>query len=97
MVQYVEELRAQLDTHTLVQVGRLDDGEVPIVQPWAAEGIPADVPKCAKRRRRECRGSRHIASQVGELVFRPLAPCDRKASIRRGIRPADDMPEGGGH
>src|SRR5467141_1624935 len=51
VVEEIEELRAQLDTHALVQVGRLDDGEVQIVQPRAAEGIPADVSKGAKVRR----------------------------------------------
>src|SRR5438046_143820 len=85
-------LPAQLHTYPLVQIGRLDNGEVQIVQPRAAERIPADVPKCAKRRWREDRGSRHITSQAGKLVLRPLAPGHRKTSIRRGIRSSDDMP-----
>src|SRR5207253_9775097 len=67
MVQYVEELPAQLHAYPLVQIGRLDNGEVQIVQPRAAEGIKADVRKCATRRLHMDLRSLHITCQLGKL------------------------------
>src|SRR6267154_1196526 len=68
VVEEVEKLRAQLDTHTLVQVGRLDNGEVQIVQPRAAEGIPADVSESAEVRRHQDCSILDIAAKRLELT-----------------------------